>query len=53
MATKPKLKPFSKFEGSSDDKDSKSHFKKYGKEGSAKETAFDKREAKAAGYKTK
>ena len=53
MPMKPKLKPFSKFEGSSADKDGPAHFKKYGKEGSAKESAIDRKEAKAAGYKTK
>ena len=53
MATKPKLKPFSKFEGSKADKDGPAHFKKFGKEGSPKENAVDKKEAKAAGFKTK
>lgn len=41
MATKG-VNPFAKFEKSSADKDTKAVTKKYGKEGSPKEEAFDK-----------
>lgn len=54
MATK-KVNPFAKFEKSSKDKDTKAVFKKFGKEGSKKEEAFDKKQAKGmkCGGKTK
>lgn len=42
MATKPTFKPFEK---SKKDADTKAVTKKYGKEGSAKEEAFDKKQA--------
>ena len=45
MATK-KPNPFAKFEKSAADKDTKAVTKKYGKEGSPKEEAFDKKQAK-------
>jgi len=44
MATKGKF-PFAMFEKSSKDKDTKAVTAKYGKEGSKKEEAFDKKQA--------
>ena len=41
-----KPNPFAKFEKSSKDVDSKAVTAKYGKEGSKKEEAFDKKQAK-------
>jgi hypothetical protein len=43
--------PFKPFEKSSKDKDTKAVTKKYGAEGSKKEEAFDKKQAKPFGKK--
>lgn len=48
MALTKKAPPFEK---SAKDKDTKAVTKKYGKEGSAKEEAFDKKQAKMPAFK--